>query len=103
MYLAFIHPVSLTVHVVVQRHLRKQEMHIRIMLGPNVFTLGKNPSTLEPSRLKNILQALKLRFYTGENIVILPNFLVWTFCGKAELPQNHAEISPFHKISAPGN
>ena len=47
---------------------------------------------------------------TAENTVILPNFLVWKFCGKAEFPhsfgqfaRNYAETVPFHKISTPGN
>ena len=48
--------------------------------------------------------------YTAKIAVILPNFLVWKFCGKAEFPhsfgpfaRNYAETVPFHKFSTPGN
>ena len=47
---------------------------------------------------------------TSKNTVILPNFLVWKFCGKKQFPhsfgqiaRNFAETVPFHKISTPGN
>ena len=47
---------------------------------------------------------------TAENTVISPNFLVWTFCGKAQFlhsfgrfARNYLETVPFHKISVPGN
>ena len=42
--------------------------------------------------------------------VISPNFLVWTFCGRAQfphscgrIPRNYAETMPFHKISTSEN
>ena len=42
--------------------------------------------------------------------VISPNFLVWTFCGKAQFPhsfgqiaRNYLETEPFRKIPTPGN
>ena len=45
-----------------------------------------------------------------KNTVILPNFLVWKFCGKAQFPHsfgrftwNYVETVPFHKISTPRN
>ena len=48
--------------------------------------------------------------FTTKNIAISPNFLVWKFCGKEQVPhsfgrivQNYAETVPFHKISTPGN
>ena len=47
---------------------------------------------------------------TAKNTVVSPNFLVWKFCGKAQLPysfgqfaRNYTETVPFHKISTPGN
>ena len=47
---------------------------------------------------------------TAKNAVFLPNFLVWTFCRKAQfrnsfgqIAWNCAETVPFHKISVPGN
>ena len=47
---------------------------------------------------------------TAKNTLILPNFLVWKFCGKAQFPhsfwqlaRNYAETVPFHKISTTGN
>ena len=47
---------------------------------------------------------------TAKNTVIPPNFLVWIFCGKAQIPhsfgpfaRNYAETVSFHKISTPGN
>ena len=47
---------------------------------------------------------------TVKNSVILPHFLVWKFCGKAQFPhsfgrfaQNYGETVPFHKISTPEN
>ena len=49
-------------------------------------------------------------FTTAKKTVILPEFLVWKFCGKAQFPhsfgrfvRNYAETVPFHKISTPGN
>ena len=48
--------------------------------------------------------------HTAKNTVILPNFLVWKFCGEAQFPhnfvpfaQNYAETASFHKISTSGN
>ena len=45
-----------------------------------------------------------------EKSLISPNFLVWKFCGKAQLPhssgrivRNYAKTVPFHKISTPEN
>ena len=45
-----------------------------------------------------------------ENTLILPNFLVWKFCRKAQhqhsfgwIAQNYAETVPFRKIPIPGN
>ena len=45
-----------------------------------------------------------------KNTVILPNFHVWKFCGKAQFPQSFGEIAQncsktvsFHKMSTPGN
>ena len=42
--------------------------------------------------------------YTTKNTVILPNFVVWKFCGKAQFPhsfgrivRNYAETVPFQK------
>ena len=47
---------------------------------------------------------------TAKNTVILSNFLVLKFCGKAQFPhsfgritRNYAQTVPFHKISTPGN
>ena len=47
---------------------------------------------------------------TAKSTVILPDFLVWTFCGKVQFPhsfgqiaQNYTETVPFRKISTPGN
>ena len=47
---------------------------------------------------------------TAKNTLISANFLVWKFCGKAQLQdsfgriaRNYAETVPFHKISIPGN
>ena len=47
--------------------------------------------------------------YTTKNTVILPNFVVWKFCGKAQFPhsfrqfaRNYAETVPFYKISTHG-
>ena len=47
---------------------------------------------------------------TLENSVISPNFLVWKFCGKDQLPHslgriagNYAGSEPFHKVSTPEN
>ena len=49
---------------------------------------------------------VSLRKEHYKNTVISPNFLVWTFCGKAQFPhsfrrfsQNYAETVPFHKVS----
>ena len=46
---------------------------------------------------------------TAQNTIILPNFLMLTFCGKVQLPHsfdrfaaNSAEFVPFHKIFTPG-
>ena len=46
----------------------------------------------------------------AKNTVILPDFLVCKFCGKAQFShsfgrfaRNYAETVPFHKISTPGN
>ena len=48
--------------------------------------------------------------YTAKNTVVSPYFLVWKFCGKAQLPhsfggiaRNYAETVSFRKISTPGN
>ena len=45
-----------------------------------------------------------------EKTVISPDFVMWKFCGKAQLPhsfgritRNYVETVPFHKISTPGN
>ena len=47
---------------------------------------------------------------TAKNIVVSPNLLVWTFCGKAQFlhsfgrfVRNYAETVPFNKISTTGN
>ena len=47
---------------------------------------------------------------TAKNTVITPDFLVWTFCRKAQFPdsfgrfaRNYAETMLFRKISTPGN
>ena len=52
----------------------------------------------------------RLKAVTAKNTVISPNFLVWKFCGKAQLPhsfarfaRNYAENEPFCKIFTPGN
>ena len=49
-------------------------------------------------------------FNTSKNTVILPNFLVWKFCGKGQFlhsfgrfAQNYAKTVSFHKMSTPGN
>ena len=50
------------------------------------------------------------RFFTSKNTIILPNFLVWKFCGKAQFPhcfrriaRNFTETVTFHKISKPAS
>ena len=49
-------------------------------------------------------------FNTAQNTKILPNFLVWKFCGKAQFPQSFGQIAwnstetvHFQKISTPWN
>ena len=37
------------------------------------------------------------RFFTSKNTIILPNFLVWKFCGKAQFPHSSG------RIAFPGN
>ena len=32
------------------------------------------------------------RFFTSKNTIILPNFLVWKFCGKAQFPHSFGRI-----------
>ena len=46
----------------------------------------------------------------AKNTLVLPNFLVWKFCRKAQFPnsfgqfvRNYVETVPFHKIYTPGN
>ena len=56
------------------------------------------------------LEKKPLKAFTALSTVILPNYLVWKFCGKVQFLQsferiarNSAETVPFHKISTPGN
>ena len=59
----------------------------------------------------NVLSVFKVNGNTTEkNTVILLDFLVWKFCGKAQFPhsfgritRNSAETVPFRKISTPRN
>ena len=53
---------------------------------------------------------LAMVIISAKNTVILPNFLVWKFCGTAQfshsferIARNYAETVPFHKNSTPGN
>ena len=57
-----------------------------------------------------LLVVLSFVSNTTKNTKISPNFLTWTFCGKAQFPQsfgqiaqNYAETVPFYKISTPEN
>ena len=52
----------------------------------------------------------KIMSITAKNPVISPNFRVWKFCGKAQVPhsfgrfaRNYAEHVSFHRISTPEN
>ena len=56
--------------------------------------------SLEIINLQMICKKISFKY------LILPNFLVCKFCGKAQyphrFPRNYAETAPFHKISTQG-
>ena len=52
-----------------------------------VFSLN-NEINLLTIEIKVTDETLVCRVFTAKNNVILPNFLVWKFCGKAQFPQS---------------
>ena len=85
------------------------------------FSLKPNPCThfleyalymeeFSSDFFRAVIAVLKMFANTAKNTIILLNFLVWKFCGKAQFPlsfgqfiRNYAETVPFHEISTSGN
>ena len=61
-------------------------------------------------RIQSLSLKKGLESFTAKNTVISSDYLVWTFCGKAQFPHSfrqiarkYAENVPFCKTSTPGN